>query len=66
VLVSSQLFALTDQIAVGGRQIHDANIVATMLTHGVTHLLTHNPNHFVRFASVITVVPLTTFMADAP
>lgn len=30
--VSNRLFTLVAQTATGGRQIHDANIVATMLT----------------------------------
>ena len=57
--VSARLF---DEVVyhthVGGRQVHDANIVATMLTYGVTHLLTNNPGHFTRFADLITIIPL--------
>ena len=57
--VSLRLFdQLIQNIQVGGRQIHDANIVATMLTYGITHLLTNNPAHFTRFAEVITIIPL--------
>ena len=41
-----------------GRQIYDANIVATMQAYGVKHLLTHNVADFARFAGVITVIPL--------
>lgn len=58
-IVSLRLFDhLVQKTQIGGRQIHDANIVATMLTYGITHLLTNNPAHFARFAEVITIVPL--------
>jgi predicted nucleic acid-binding protein len=36
--------------------VHDANIVATMLAHGETRLLTFNGADFRRFASLIEVV----------
>jgi predicted nucleic acid-binding protein len=45
-------------IPLGGKQVHDANIVATMLVHHIPVLLTHNTDDFVRFAAYIKVVPL--------
>jgi predicted nucleic acid-binding protein len=57
-LVSAKLVDLVDQVAVGGKQIHDANIVATMQVHSINHLLTHNIADFTRFAHLITVLPL--------
>ena len=39
----------------GGKQIHDANIVATMLRYGVLALLTCNPEDFLRFKTLITI-----------
>ena len=58
-IVARRLFDdLVQQTQVGGRQIHDANIVATMLTYGITHMLTNNVAHFTRFAELITIVPL--------
>ena len=42
----------------GGKQVHDANIVATMRVHSVPRLLTHNVRDFARFGAVIEVVPL--------
>ncbi len=42
----------------GDKQVHDANIVATMQAHGITHLLTHNIAYFARFAHLIKVVSL--------
>ena len=40
----------------GGKQVHDANIVATMLAHGETRLLTFNDPDFRRSTSLIEVV----------
>ena len=56
--VTAQLVQLIQLVAVGGKQIHDANIVATMLVHGVSQLLTHNVDDFARYSSFITVQPL--------
>jgi hypothetical protein len=49
---------LVKTYATAGKQVHDANIVATMLAHHVTHLLTHNIIDFQRFVGVIQVVSL--------
>jgi predicted nucleic acid-binding protein len=56
--VTAQLLTLLVQMPVGGRQVHDANIIAAMLTHGVSRLLTHNTTDFTRFQGLITVLPL--------
>ncbi len=40
-----------------GKQVHDARLVAVMLVHGVTHLLTFNAGDFQRFAEIVVVVP---------
>jgi predicted nucleic acid-binding protein len=56
--VAQQLNAL---LAVGdtrGKQIHDANIVATMLAHGIRTLLTDNVADFARWGHLIDVRPL--------
>lgn len=57
-LALDQLVELVGTIAIAGRQIHDANIVATMLVHGVRRLLTHNTKDFARYTDLIEVVPL--------
>jgi predicted nucleic acid-binding protein len=57
-LVTTQLLALLNSVTCLGKQVHDANIVATMLAHGVDTLLTHNVADFIRFAGTITVLPL--------
>jgi len=56
--VTERLLALMAEVAIGGRQVHDANIVATMQVYGVNELLTHNTVDFNRFSEVITVLPL--------
>jgi predicted nucleic acid-binding protein len=58
--ITQNLLTLVEQIAIGGRQIHDANIVATMQSYGILRLLTHNIADFARFAHLITVIPLVT------
>jgi predicted nucleic acid-binding protein len=57
-VVQNELYTLIQQHQVVGPKVHDANIVATMLAHRVTHLLTHNVADFTRYASRITVIPL--------
>ena len=56
--VVAALLTLVERIPMAGKQVHDANIVATMQTHGITRLLTHNTADFARFAGLIIVVPL--------
>jgi len=54
--VWTELTTLTRGFAFGGKQVHDASIVATMLAHGETRLLTFNAADFRRFGSLIEVV----------
>ena len=54
--VTEVLLSLCRAIPVGGRQIHDANIVATMLAHGERRLLTFNTRDFRRFGGRIELV----------
>lgn len=51
--VTEHLLALVAEIPVGGKQVHDANIVATLLAYGISALLTHNTQDFVRFGKHI-------------
>ena len=39
-----------------GRQVHDANIVATMLAYGERRLLTFNDADFRRYNSLIDII----------
>ena len=54
--VTAALLDLCRDLPVGGRQVHDANIVATMLAHGERRLLTFNDGDFIRFVPRIEIV----------
>ena len=47
---------LSRSVPFGGKQVHDANIVATMLAHGERQLLTFNGAHFRRFGGLIALI----------
>ncbi len=51
--VTAQLLRLLHDFQIGGKQIHDTNIVATMQTLGIRCLLTHNHQDFKRFGALI-------------
>jgi predicted nucleic acid-binding protein len=57
--VLDELLALVDRVNVSGKQIHDANIVATMRAHGIRRPLTHNVSDFLRFDETIEIEGLT-------
>ncbi len=57
-VVTRGWLALLAAIPCGGKQVHDANIVATMLVHDVPNLLTHNVADFKRFGHLINIIPL--------
>ena len=44
---------------VSGVQVHDARLVATMISYNITHILTFNTKHFTRYASegIVAVDP---------
>ena len=52
---------LVVSFGVSGIQVHDARIVATMIVHGVTHILTFTTTDFVRYGTrgIVTVDPTT-------
>jgi len=54
--VTETLLSLVNQFHVGGSQIHDANIVATMQVYGIRNLLTHNISDFKRFSGIINIL----------
>ncbi len=56
--VTEKLLALLAEVPVGGRQVHDANVVATMQAYNIEHLLTHNVTDFACFADYIRILPL--------
>lgn len=55
-LVAEQLYLLLDKVPCGGTQIHDANIVATMLACDIPQLLTYNLDDFRRFSGMIEIL----------
>lgn len=52
----NQLLGLLARFPTAGKQVHDANLVATMLAYGVTRLLTFNTGDFRRFSPMIEIV----------
>ncbi len=58
--VTENLLELVQRFPVAGKQIHDANIVATALAYGIPCILTNNKADFDRFSSLIEIVPLAT------
>ena len=52
-LVTEQLVFLLEHVPTGGKQIHDANIVATMLAYHIPKILTFNVSDFQRFAGFV-------------
>lgn len=57
--VTEQLLTLIASVVVGGKQVHDANIVATMLVYGIDTLLTLNVEDFRRFDDQIKLMTLS-------
>jgi predicted nucleic acid-binding protein len=54
----NELSQLLSKIPTAGKQVHDANIVATMLAHNISNLLTHNTNDFSRYSQLINIISL--------
>ncbi len=54
--VADMLKRLCSEVSVAGKQVHDANIVATMLTHGEHRLLTFNGRDFRRYGTRIELI----------
>lgn len=54
--VRAELLRLLREFPTGGKQVHDANLVATMLVYGIDTLLTINIDDLKRFGDKITIV----------
>ena len=56
-----ELFERWEQLVtehqVAGKQVYDARLVAGMMAHGVTHLLTFNDRDFKRFTEITVIIP---------
>ena len=55
-VVTESLIELCREVPIGGSQVYDANIVATMLAHGERRLLTFNVADFRRYGDRIELV----------
>lgn len=53
--VTANLVSLLKEVPIGGKQIHDANIIATMLVYDISLLVTTNDKDMRHFASHITL-----------
>ena len=51
--------------SVAGKNAHDARIVAAMMVHGITQLLTFNADDFKRFSEIVVLTP-TGVLNQAP
>ena len=56
--VADRLSEVLDAINCTGQQAHDANVVATMLVHGIDTVVTSNVDDFARFDDSVRVVSL--------
>lgn len=56
--VAQKLRLLVEETKCSGKQLHDANLVATAVTHGVKQLVTENYNDFKRFSTYVEVLTL--------
>ena len=56
--VTRELTTLCRDVPIGGRQIHDANIVATMVAHGEDRLVTFDQDDFRRYGDRIVLVDI--------
>ena len=62
--VTAQLLTLLEQGY--NTHVYDTNIVATMQVIGVRRILTNNPDDFIPFASLMTVIPLLSLAPQPP
>lgn len=56
--VADRLQGLLADVECGGKQVHDANVIATMLAHGVGTVITMNVQDFVRFERYVSLIRL--------
>jgi glucose-6-phosphate 1-dehydrogenase len=58
VKVANRLTELLEETKSSGKQVHDANVIATMLVHGVDTVVTLNTGDFARFSQHVHVAGL--------
>ena len=57
--ITEVLLTLIERFNVGGNQVHDANIIATMQVYGIRNLITHNISDFKRFSSIVNILSIS-------
>jgi predicted nucleic acid-binding protein len=55
---ADRLVGLLADVECSGEQVHDANVVATMLAHGVGTVVTMNVTDFARFERYVSLAEL--------
>ncbi len=55
--IFSEWKRLISKYDVSGKTTHDARLVAAMLRHEITHVLTFNDAHFARFKEITVLTP---------
>jgi predicted nucleic acid-binding protein len=56
--VADRLLGLLADVECGGQRVHDANVVATMLVHGIGTVVTMSTGDFARFDRYVSLVRL--------
>ena len=56
--VADRLLGLLADVECRGKQVHDANLVATMLVHGIGAVVTINLEDFARFEQHVSLIRL--------
>lgn len=56
--VGERLLQLIETVPCSGKQVHDANVVATALVHGVGTVVSMNTKDFQRFGDEVSVLEL--------
>jgi len=56
--VTDRLAGLLADVECRGNQVHDANLIATMLVYGIGWVVTMNVRDFARFAGHVTLIRL--------
>lgn len=56
--IAKNLFEICKKYKIKGKQVHDANIVATMKINQIQYILTANINHFKRFMDEIEIISI--------
>jgi hypothetical protein len=66
VLVDTNVLGRMIGNQVTGKSGHDARLVAAMVVHGLTHLLTFNTSHFARYSGITVLDPAAFAVPPSP